>query len=147
MANIKLLCTAWDLLGGVDTLFKCSKLPTTHAANQGEYGKLDGPELQKVMNDITTLRSDMILNSIKRNRVQSLNELTSQSAVDDLVKVTEDLLDMFEGLVAAEVLPKGEASLAEKEVFNLEVSPSIPSHWCRDLNVVLFLLIPRGIDW
>jgi hypothetical protein len=146
MANIDLLCAAWDLLGGVDALFKCSKLPTTKAASQGEYGRLDGTELQKVMNDITTLRSDMILNPIKRNRIQSLNQLTSQSAVDELAKVTEDLLDMFEGLVTAEALPKDEASLAEKEMFNHEVSLSMPSHWCRDLNYVLFPLKSGGTD-
>jgi hypothetical protein len=128
MTNIDALYASWNLLGEVDVLFNCSRLPTISAANQGEYGRLDkGPELERLMNDITRLRVDIKLNPMKRNRVRDLRQLTHQSAVDDLKTVTEDLLGMFEDLVIDEALLEGGVSLVEKRTSNLEVSQSLPS--------------------
>jgi hypothetical protein len=115
----------WEFLRSIHPLFLFSEsLPTIDGAEQGWYSTLHhGDELDRLKNEITTLRSDLNLNIIKQHQVD-IEQLRDESDIDELIVELETLLDVFEGLVDDQILDLPETSgSAPKPLVPLFLTP------------------------
>jgi hypothetical protein len=96
--------TRWALFRAVCPLFQHSKsLPTVEQADKGHYGHILDAALERLKNEITTLRHDIKFNYI--NELQAGIEQLTPSDINKLEVELESLLGMFEGLVDHQVSP------------------------------------------
>jgi len=109
---MEILQPLWGLFQAIDPVFRRSgSLPTTEAADRGEYGQLSGLELRKLKNRITELRSDLGLNVVKRD-IGEIKDLT-EKAQKGLSDALRNILVVYEGLVDDKIVPGGGAALVD----------------------------------
>jgi hypothetical protein len=109
METLRLL---WGLFQATDPVFRQSgTLPTTEAADRGEYGQLSGLQLRKLKNRITELRFDLKINVLKQG-IGDIEVLT-EKAREGLIEATRKLLAVYENLVDDRIKVGGEAALTD----------------------------------
>lgn len=108
----------WQLLRLIHPLFSES-LPTTFGT---QNAPLQGDALEKLNNEITKLRSEIKLNTLRQDQHQDdLKQLIDTSSAKELAQSAGYLLNGFENLVDNEILCEGGVRLGEADM----VSPAV----------------------
>jgi hypothetical protein len=105
MSNLVPVRVRWGFLQTLHPLFLLAEsLPTIERADQGYYGSTTLNDVDRLKNEITTLRNDLKLNIIKQQLVD-IDQLTEDDpTLEGLERDLQTLLEDLEHLIDPQVL-------------------------------------------